>query len=240
MHKFVIMVVAVFAVTGCTSVDQTAFTQGKVYAVAVVGITPKIKSLGGTGSAKQTLPSGLRQKARAQSTKKVANQIASQYIKGLKKYAPVKIISGSAVTGRNAYKRFKSIDTSVLNKKHVATQNYHNYWQDDFKRMPKLAKQLGVDGVLMVYLTPGYYSHGTGVDFRGRRSGVYKPAVETFMDAYSANGTRVIRYNLRYKPDEKLGVRQDHSHYIKLNEAIARKHAYLAGVDAAKRIWAKK
>jgi predicted alpha/beta-hydrolase family hydrolase len=108
---------------------------------------------------------------------------------------------------------------------------------DDFKHMPRLAKQLGVDGVLMVYLTPGYYSHGTGVDFRGRRSGIYKPVVETFVDAYSAAGKRVVRYNLRYSPADKQAVRQDHSHYIKLNEAIASKHAYMAGIDAAKRIW---
>jgi uncharacterized protein YceK/uncharacterized protein YbjQ (UPF0145 family) len=237
MRKLVIMVIVAIAVSGCKSVDRSAFSHGKVYAVVVVGITPKIKSLGGTGSAKQTLPTGLKSKAIAQSTSKVADQIASQYIKGLRKYAPIKIVSGSSVTGRKVYKRFKSIDTSTISKKHVATQKYHNYWMDDFKHMPRLAKQLGVDGVLMVYLTPGYYSHGTGVDFRGRRSGIYKPVVETFVDAYSAAGKRVVRYNLRYSPADKQAVRQDHSHYIKLNEAIASKHAYMAGIDAAKRIW---
>ncbi len=230
MKKLVLIMLVVTLMSGCKSMDMAAFTRDKTYAVVVVGVNPEHKVFSYKGPKVRYIdPDKLIPKNK--DTSRYADKMAAEFVKGLKKHSPVNIISGKRVTGRSVYRQFKSIDKSRLTKRHEATHDYHMYWLDDYKRMPELARKLGVDGVLMAYLEAGSNYRGT-----------YKPAMEIYLEGYSASGKRVLRYNLRYTSDDsdsQVKFIRDASHFRLLNESIANKHAYLAGVDSAKRVWGK-
>ena len=218
----------------CTgSIDHSAFTSQKTYAVVTFGLTASVQFIEESMESVAFTQAGTDKML---STRPVANSMAREYIGGFMQYAPVKIIHGKHVTTTKQYRNFISVNTHSDQRRYVAAGKYHNFWHEGFSQSKELAKALSVDGVILIYCDLEV-SGRAKLSSDGNMKGAYRPGIISRIVAYDKYGKRVINSSIKYKSARRVVPNISGVHYLELRRTLAGYDARLAGIAAAKEMW---
>ena len=135
--------------------------------------------------------------------RRIADAYVERFLLGFAKAAPFKVVYGTQVLRHSAYAKAAPRGTpSVIAFKAIPATGYHVYQMGDFDNIGRLARDLNVDGVLVIY-------HHFSMNSYGIDLSKANPGVISVIGAFDRDGRKVLqdytsyscRMTIRAKPD---------------------------------------
>jgi len=176
---------APIAVTGSADVNQKAFGAKKKFAVVSIA---SMKTLQGEQSISQQLTSN--DKIAGLNAQPILDKLSPKIINSLGKSRHFSLLPEGKVLTSNAYKKLAEDDKSVkvlfMSVDMIAANNYKYITISDEKKYAKLARDLGVDGVIGIQMNFSIASSAWHVAGIGNKS--YSSTVGISAVAYNKDG----------------------------------------------------
>jgi hypothetical protein len=177
---------APMAITGSADVNKTAFGAKKKFAVVSINST---KTFQGEQSISQQFTSN--DKIAGTNTQPILDKLSPKIINSLGKSKHFTLVPERTVLASKAYKNLmeddKSFKIMFIPVEMNAANNYKYLDFSDEKKFAKLAKDLGVDGVIDIRMNFSIVSSGWHVAGFGKKS--YSSTVGITAIAYNKDGT---------------------------------------------------
>lgn len=176
---------APIAITGSADVNNKAFGEKKKFAVVSIS---SMKTLQGEQSISQQLSSN--DKIPGLNAQPILDKLSPKIINSLGKSRHFTLLPEGKVLASNAYKKLAEDDKSVkvlfMSVDMIAANSYKYITITDEKKYAKLARDLGVDGVIAIQMNFSIASSGWHVAGLGKKS--YSSTVGISAVAYNKDG----------------------------------------------------
>ncbi len=207
MKKYVTttaLIVTGLVLTACTTLDPAALQPHRRYAVVSFYYDANIlPTLGHFGKPVKVVDEKGKQIDTEPEVRRIADAYVERFLPAFAKAAPFKVVHGAQVLRHSAYAKAAPRDTrSVIAFKGIPANGYHVYQMGDFDNIGRLARDLNVDGVLVIYHHFAMSSHDGDLSNAN-------PGVISVIGAFDRDGRKVLqdyttytcRTTIRAKPD---------------------------------------
>lgn len=197
LSQFLLVLLAAASLASCTVIKVNALTPERNYAVV------------STFVARHLQESSVKLKGRKHSEfsklEDRANGIAFRYLTGLRRAVPFRITHGKTITHSSRYRRFKPRDKDHgFEKLYKTASGYQLIWGKDLERMGQLARELKVDGVMIVYHQINISEPADQLDVGAGLA----LSVSTVITAYDREGKQVLFDNTLYSDIPAISFHQ--------------------------------
>lgn len=214
---------------GCAqlNVKPEAFGKTKTYAIISIMTTPKVTSnVGNGGNAGFTLTGLLKSAAKdtgySADSGRIFKETVPLIVKAFQENKNFKLMPESKVLKSKAYAKAEGSDPKKLLQTFVLPPGYKYF--EDKEEIKTLARDLHVDGVVMIHIQYGYKF--SGANLMGLVSaGVQHASVFMVVTASDPEGNMVWKDVIQKESKESLGAVGESVDFVKLHPLL---------VDAAK------
>jgi hypothetical protein len=149
----VVLIITGLLLTACTTLDTAALQPNKRYAVVSFYYDANIlPTLGHYGRPVKIVDEKGKHLNTEADVRRIADAFAEKFLPAFAKSVPFKVIYGSQILRHGAYaKAAPQGSPSIVAFKAIPATGYHVFQMGDFDNIGQLARDLNVDGVLVIY-----------------------------------------------------------------------------------------